>query len=133
MTAKEFLNRGRDIEKEIEQLRRLKHRAYNQATSATTTADKQPVSGGMGRDVFASYAQYTAALEEQTAELLDIQREIRAAIEKVKKARYRQLLTARYIEGMTWEQVAVEMNYSYSQIVKYLHPRALEAIREIMP
>lgn len=131
MTAKEFLNRGRELDAEIEQLKRLKRKAYDQATSVTAATDKPPISGGAGRDVFASYAQYATALEEQTAELLDVQRSIREAIEQVPNGRYRRLLTARYIEGMTWEQIACDMAYSFRQVTR-MHGSALRALTEIM-
>ena len=53
-------------------------------------------------------------------------------IARVPDSRYRELLLGYYVEELTWEEVAVAMHYSYSQVVQELHPRALEAISKIL-
>ena len=42
---------------------------------------------------------------------------------------YRTLLYERYINGKTWEQIAVAMYYSYRGVTK-MHGRALQALKE---
>lgn len=49
------------------------------------------------------------------------------AINSVPDERLRQLLSYRYIDGMKWESIAVEMNYSWQHLHK-MHSTALLAI-----
>ena len=53
---------------------------------------------------------------------------IREAIDAVEDARYRELLELRYIVGMRWERIAVEMNYNYDRI-RHMHGEALRAVK----
>ena len=55
-------------------------------------------------------------------------REIGAAIDTVPDARLQELLRLRYIEGMTWERVAVQIDYSYMQVCR-LHGKALSQLK----
>lgn len=64
-------------------------------------------------------SQYARKVEELTAELAEIER----AIEPL-RPRERQLIRLYYIEGMTWEEVAVVMRYSWRQIHR-IHGDAL--------
>ncbi len=131
MTAKEYLQRVRGVQAEVAQLRRLRQRAYEQATRATARPSKAPAHGGnASRDLMADCAEYAAALDRQLLELQRIEREVLGVIEQVPDSRYRRLLRARYVEGKKWEAIALEMHYSYTQVVKYLHPRALACVQD---
>ena len=130
--AKEYLLQIRRAKKEVQRYQALKQQALDLACSVTTQPDKLAVVGGKGGDVFARYVQYTAMLDEKISELYDLQKEVTCAIARIPDRRYRELLLGYYVEGLTWEKVAVEMNYSYSQVVQELHPRALAAISQII-
>lgn len=54
---------------------------------------------------------------------------IENAIEKVDDDRMRILMRSRYIQGKTWEQICVQLNYSWRQI-HYLHSKALKKIED---
>ena len=69
--------------------------------------------------------RYRAKLAELAAEQLAIE----LAIEPL-DATYRMLLRYRYIDGLKWEEVCVQMNYSWRQ-THYLHGRALQQLREL--
>lgn len=109
----------------------LKRQALDLACSVTAQPDKLAVVGGKGGDVFARYVQYTAMLDEKISELYDLQNEVTCTIARIPDRRYRELLLGYYVEGLTWEQVAVEMGYSYQNVVQFLHPKALAQVREI--
>lgn len=85
--------------------------------------------GGPGRMIAA--VEHINALEaelaEQIVERVSTRREIGQAIGRVPDERLARLLRLRYIDGMTWEQVAVEMSYSYMQVCR-LHGKALDVI-----
>lgn len=86
-------------------------------------------SGGPGRMI--SAVEHINALEaelaEQIVERVSTRREIGQAIDRVPDNRLSRLLRLRYIEGLTWERVAVEMDYSYMQVCR-LHGKALDVI-----
>lgn len=67
--------------------------------------------------------KYNAKVMEMTAELEAIE----ASIEPL-EPRERRLIRLYYFKGLTWEQVAVEMNYSWRQ-VHNIHGMALEQLR----
>ncbi|MDD2952534.1 MAG: DUF1492 domain-containing protein [Parabacteroides sp.] len=53
--------------------------------------------------------------------------EIERVIDDVEDPRYVMLLTLKYVDNLSWDQVAEEMNYSYSRITK-LHGLALDEV-----
>lgn len=60
-------------------------------------------------------------------ELTDAILEIEAAIETLEPL-HRTLIRLYYVQALTWEQVCVEMNYSWRQIHR-IHGAALEAMK----
>lgn len=130
--AKEYLLRVRRAKREVQRYQALKAQARDLACSSTAPPDKLSVIGGKGGDVFARYAQYAATLDEQISDLYDLQNEVTCTIARVPDSRYRELLLGYYVEGLTWEQTAVEMGYSYQNVVQFLHPKALAQVGEIL-
>ena len=66
-------------------------------------------------------------LEEQLKEVIGRRNEIEKAITSVPNETFQLLLRLKYIDGDTWEKIAVKMNYNYRWVL-YLHGRALQAI-----
>lgn len=130
--AKEYLLRVRRAKREVQRYQALKAQARDLACSSTVPPDKLSVIGGKGGDVFARYAQYAATLDEKISDLYDLQNEVTCTIARVPDSRYRELLLGYYVEGLTWEQTAVEMGYSYQNVVQFLHPKALAQVGEIL-
>lgn len=130
--AKEYLLRVRRAKREVQRYQALKEQARDLACSTTAPPDKLSVIGGKGGDVFARYAQYAATLDEKISDLYDLQNEVTCTIARVSDSRYRELLLGYYVEGLTWEQTAVEMGYSYQNVVQFLHPKALAQVGEIL-
>nr|DAI62361.1 MAG TPA: Protein of unknown function (DUF1492) [Caudoviricetes sp.] len=56
--------------------------------------------------------------------------EVIISIQKLNNTDYEQILYKRYCQSKKWEEIAMEMNYSYRWILK-LHGRALEEFRKI--
>lgn len=89
---------------------------------------------GQRVELDAAVAKYVDACKDAEKELdrlADLRKEIRSVIDSVEDARLHSLLWRRYISGMTWEQVAVSMNYTYRRVTQ-LHGDALKAIVIIM-
>ena len=66
-------------------------------------------------------------IKREIYELQTVRQEIRSALDQLEDENLKLLMEYRYIDGMTWEQVAVEMHYSYMQICR-LHGKALKTI-----
>lgn len=134
MTAKEWLNRGRALNKTIEGLEKAKARAYDIAvgTAAELTEKVQESHGNSVEDRLVTYADYCREIDEHKIELLKILKEIMEAIMKVEDPTLRNLLIYRYLNFETWESIAVMMNYSYVHVVHNLHPKAIEKIKELI-
>lgn len=87
---------------------------------------------------------HRVALDKAVAELVDTQEKVQAEVVRLTRLEaevactidraaepYRTLLYERYINGKTWEQISVELNYSYMHIVHRLHPAALRMVDEL--
>lgn len=85
------------------------------------------------------------ALDKAVAELVDAEAKTAAEIDRLTELEseiigtigrvpepYATLLYERYINGKTWEQVAVDMHYSYVHVVHNLHPKALKTVRDLI-
>lgn len=75
-------------------------------------------------DLVDAEAKTAAEVERLTM----LEAEIVGAIDRVPEP-YRTLLYERYVNGKTWEQVAVDMHYSYRGVTK-MHGRALQTLKE---
>lgn len=117
---KEALMTEKAIEEEIQQLRIDK-------MCPTIIADGMPHSSG-GSDL----SEYAAKIDElmeklkrSLSERMQLRSEINQKIEEMGDETEKLVLRLRYIHCKTWEQVAVEMGYSWKQIHR-LHGKALE-------
>ena len=133
MTAKEWLNRGRALNKTIEGLEKAKARAYDitVGTAAELTEKVQESHGNSVEDRLVTYADYCRRIDEHKTELLKILKEIMEAIMKVEDGRLRALLIGRYLSFMSWEQVAEEIGQSDRWTRTRLHSDALREIEKI--
>lgn len=118
----------RNIEKLEERLEELRT-----AAARTTTQLKQdPIhSGGMGDKVGSAVANIVSVQEEIDEELgraYAVMLKIERAIQ-ILPAREMYLIRAKYIELKHWEQICVDMNYSWRQI-HYIHADALRILAE---
>lgn len=98
----------------------------------TTRFDKIPGSThGAGSPTERLAIKHIALVERyevKRMELLEEQARIEETIEKLGETE-RMLMRYRYIEGMTWEEVAVAINYSWMQMHR-IHARALAKLVE---
>ncbi len=128
---KDFLNRYRDNEREI---RRLRNEIQRWKDSAYITSVKYTGAGGGtdGQDKLQVNVERLVRLQNRlTAQMrarIQLRDEIEDAIESVPDDRLQLLLRYRYIEGLTFERIAVELNYSWRQTVR-MHGRALSELK----
>lgn len=129
MTAKEYLSQYQKlnvrINAKLEQLERLRELSTKVSPSSGSGAP-----GGVSDRVGAIVAKICdeeKKINEMIDRLINLKSEIEHTIAAVPDETYRTLLELRYINGKTFEQIAVEMYYTY-QWVCVLHGRALQYI-----
>ena len=124
---KAILLEYRAIERRINRLIDEKAAWNAKATATTSSFSDMPRSGG-GSDKIQTTVEKIIEIEEKLDHeidaLVDLRNRIEAAVEKLEDGRLRDVMRYRYIDGMKWEQIAVEMHCSYMQVCR-LHGKAL--------
>jgi hypothetical protein len=64
-------------------------------------------------------------INKEWDQLLDLRKEARERIMQLEDGRFRAVLTERYLNNKRWEQIAVDMNYTYRNVIK-IHGKALQ-------
>lgn len=131
--TKEQLNTYKDIKKELADLQRRREELEAALYSPRTQVlDGMPHSGPgvsyVREERMESKDEVLAMYKAKEAELQWALVTIENAIEKL-EPRERQLVRLHYIDGLTWEQVAVEMCYSWRQVHR-IHSDALKKLKE---
>ncbi len=130
MTAKEWLSRARKMSGRLRALQTSKEQAFARATSVVVGGGEH-VSGGEPADKHAAYAELSLAVDRQTEKLEQVRAEILQVIGQIEDNTLAALLTEYYVNDRTWEEVAVQMGYSW-RWVRRLHARALDQVQEIL-
>ena len=117
MTAKEWLERGFKLNIEIKQLNEAKELAKQMNESC-------------GGNV-PNYREYSKMLFVRIDRLLNISREITEVIAKLDSAVHRTMLTARYINFKTWEEIAEDMEMDLRWIYR-MRKKAIAHVEEIL-
>ena len=128
---KKYLNQyakaNREIDRKVEELAVWRSKALK-VTPVITDA---PKSNG-GENKLQSAVERIMAIEDEINrnidELVLLQRETESLIEMLDDTTLQTILKYRYINGLTWEQIAVRMDYSYMHITR-LHGKALSALK----
>lgn len=131
MTTKEWLMRAWKIDREINALIDVQKAAYDRLTGAMTANDNTPVSGTKDPHKFDSYVELTNKIDRRIYDLCAVKAEIIDMISLVGNNTQRALLINRYVLFKTWDQIAVDMNYSYQGVMK-LHRIAFQSIKELL-
>lgn len=126
----EYLSRYQKLGKRIEQLCAERAMWLSRACKTTQTISDMPKAknGAQGNSV--EVAQYIEIGEEITRELRNLhrlRRKIRTVIAALEDDTLQALMLYRYIDGMTFEEIAVKMNFSWKWTIT-LHGRALEKL-----
>lgn len=128
----QYLSRCKILDRQIERKSEELSRWRERATRITPTLSDMPKSPFGGSDTIQTAIEHIIELEEKINsdidQLTDTRREILEAIQTVKDEKLQLLLEYRYIDGMTWEQIAVRMEYSYMHICR-LHGKALSNLK----
>lgn len=126
----EYLSRYRKLGKRIEQLSTERAMWLSRACKTTQTISDMPKAKNGAQGDSGEVAQYIEIGEEITRELRNLhrlRREIRTVIAALEDDTLQALMLYRYIDGMTFEEIAVKMNFSWRWTIT-LHGRALEKL-----
>lgn len=127
---KEYLKRYRKIDREVNQLLMEKDEIFSLGTKTTPTYSDMPKGTGENNKI-QSTIEKLEEQEEKINKKIDLLYEVKEDIEKtlhtVEDDTLRVLLRYRYINGLTWEEIAVTMNYDYRWILR-LHGKALNEL-----
>lgn len=126
--AKQWLWRARGIDREIESLMKTREKEYARLTSITSQLSGMTVSGTKDPHKYDNLAELDDTITRRISELEKTKAEILKEINRLDDQRYRLILKYYYVDCMTLEQIAVEMNYSFSHVnrIKY---EAIKSIR----
>ena len=99
------------------------------ATAVNPVLSDMPKGGGTDKiqNAVCRIADIEADINREIDRQIDLRERIETAICAIPDGRLRDLMRYRYIDGLTWEQIAVEMHYSYVHICR-MHGQALAVI-----
>ena len=132
MTAKEYLGQAyrldQRINSKLEQVLSLRELT----TKATATMSDMPGGGSLNvykmQDIIGKIVDLENEINADIDKLVDLKREMVTVIKAVTDPELQTLLELRYLCFKTWEQIAVDMQYSTRNIYK-MHDTAIGAIK----
>ena len=131
MKAKDFLWQARGVEYEIRSLKESEREAWDRATHITQNYEgdgAQSTKDPHKFDFLMSYIDQLILLENNLSQARE---EVLMKIYRLKNRNERMVLKAYYIDFKTWERTAVDLHFSYRQVIR-IHARALKHIEEIL-
>ena len=131
MNAKQFLSRGRWIEREITSLIRTRDETRDRLMHITQNYDGDGAQSTKDPHKFDALVELEYKLDERIDELCAVKTEILDAIGKLEDSRERLALQLYYIDMKSWEQVCVELHYSWRQTM-YIRKQAIKNVDAII-
>lgn len=127
----EWLKSYRALDGKIESMTEQLQVWNARATKITATISQEPKAAGSGDQVQRCIDQI-CELQTEIAQEMDKLRkrkqEIETAIHGLNEKSYQDILWYRYIQGMTFEEIAIKMNYSWRQVCRK-HKNAVEKLK----
>ena len=131
MTAKQFLSRGRWIEREITSLIRTRDETRDRLTHITQNYDGDGAQTTKDPHKFDSLVELEDKIDELIDRLYATKTVILGVIDRLEDRREFLALKVYYIDMKTWEEVAVELYYTWRQTMR-IRKAALLHVEEIM-
>lgn len=125
-----YLSRYRRLNARIDRLLEEKSRWRELALKITPALSQAPGGGGSGSPIerpMDKVSEIETEINRKIDELKIVRQEIKETLNQLDDENLKLLMEYRYIDGMTWERIAVKMHYSYMQICR-LHGKALKTI-----
>ena len=125
-----YLSRYRRLNQRIDRLLEEQSRWRSKAMRITPVLSPVPGDGGSGSPIerpMDKVLEIDAEINREIDELQIVHQEIRETLNQLEDENLKLLMEYRYIDGMTWEQIAVKMNYCWRQVCRK-HGQALTQI-----
>lgn len=133
MTAKEYLNRVRRQNYILKQTEKELNEIRADILTLRASSLSEHVSGFKNSDTADKYIRLESYMEKVNAEwdkLIDMRNAAKDLIGAMPDPMHRAVLYARYINGQRWEDIAMDMHYSWKGIFK-LHGQALRVFDQM--
>jgi DNA-directed RNA polymerase specialized sigma subunit len=131
MTAKDYLSQAyrldQRINSKLEQVESLNGLATKVSSTLTGMPKNPNRATSTMADSVSKIIDLQAEINDDIDRLVDLKREMVAVIKAVANTECQTLLELRYLCFKTWEQIAVEMNYTVRN-VHLLHKEALQVV-----
>jgi hypothetical protein len=131
MTARDYLSQAYRLDQRINSKLEQVESLNELATKVSSTLTGMPKNPNRATSTMADTVTKIIALQAEInndiERLVDLKREMVAVIKAVLNTERQTLLELRYLCFKTWEQIAVEMNYTVRN-VHLLHKEALKAV-----
>lgn len=131
MNAKQYLLRVRHIDKEINSLLMTIAETRDRLTKVTQNFDGDGAQSTKDPHKFDRLVELEGLCDDLIDEQLRIKEETLRMISQLQDRRHRLVLKEYYVDCKTWEQVAVDLHYSYMHTTR-LHGYALREFQILM-
>lgn len=122
--ARQFLSRARSIDHEIEVLMKVEAETRARVLSITQRYDGDGAQSTKDPHKFDKLAELSSMIDQKVDLLVDVKAEILEMIGRLPEGRQRTVCESFYLRMKTFEQIAVDEQYSYRQ-VKRIHSKSL--------
>ena len=135
MTAKEYLSQARTldmrIQSKLQQIKSLNELATSCAVVYSDIPRNPNRSGSKTERTVLKIIEIEDRLKRDVDNLVELKNEIMETIHAIDDMELQALLEKRYLCCLTWDQIAIEMNYSIQHIYR-MHNEALSCVSEIL-
>lgn len=126
-----YLSRYRRLNQRIDRLLEEQSRWREKAMRITPVLSPVPGGGGNGSPIerpMDKVLEIEKEVDREIDEMQIVRKEIRETLNQLEDENLKLLMEYRYIDGLTWEQIAVKMHYGFQWVCK-LHGRALNRLK----
>lgn len=126
-----YLSRYISLNRRIDRLLEKKAKWWSLCLKTTTNLSQAPGGGESGSPVerpMDKVLEIEAEINREIDELQEVCRGIKTVLGQLEDDTLRLLMEYRYLDGLTFEEIAVKMHYSWRWVIK-LHGKALAEIK----
>ena len=130
IATKNYLMRAYRVDQRIENKMEQIANLHDLATKATVTYSDMPKTKRYGsriEDVVIKIIELENEINKDVLELVEIKAQIMDSIKAVQDPELQLLLELRYLNYVSWEQIALKLSFSIDNVFK-LHKKALDAV-----
>lgn len=127
-----FLSEYQNIERGLEALKERKAEIYEKLTACTVSTARERLNGtktNTREKTLAMYADMENIIEEKELQLATLQKKILIAVAEIPDSILSSILYEKFVNGLTWYQISMKINYSDKHIIQYLFPKALSLLK----